>query len=228
MNSVFSLDPRLTSVAEQVRRGAVLADIGTDHAYLPIHLLLTGKINRAIACDIRQGPLDRAKENVAKYALNGKIECRLGDGLSQINAHEITDVAICGMGGEMIVKIIENAEFVKDSDIRLILQPMTHQAHLRKYLLESGFSIIAESLSLADGKIYQCICAEYKKTQDAYTMAELEIGRQKKDDPLLKKLITDKIATLEKIISGKKSALSDICDEMSLLDEYNEMLRLIK
>ncbi len=228
MHPPFELDGRLASVAAFVRRDAVLADIGTDHAYLPIRLLLDGKIESAVACDINAGPLKRAEENIAKYRLCQKIECRLGDGLLPVSDTKITDAAICGMGGELIARIIEDAPFVRDSSVRLILQPMTHQGHLRKYLLSSGFSIVGEVLSQADGKIYQCICAEFGGEKTEYSPAELEIGRQDARDPLFAKLLESRIATLEKIISARQSASEECEDDKALLNEYNEMLRCLK
>ncbi len=228
MDRSFALDGRLASAAAFVRTGAVFADIGTDHAYLPIRLLLDGRIARAFACDVRSGPLERAESNIEKYRLQDKIECRLGDGLLPVADAGITDAAICGMGGELIAKIIEDAPFVHDSSVRLILQPMTHQGHLRKYLLSSGFAIVGEALSRADGKIYQCICAEFGGKNTEYNRAELEIGRQDTRDPLFAKLLESRIATLEKIICARQGAKCENAEDIALLEEYKEMARKIK
>lgn len=228
MNRFFELDERLNCVSELVRKDALLADIGTDHAYLPIHLILSGKIKGAIACDIRSGPLSKARQNVEKYGLQDKITCRLGNGLSMLSSGEFTDVTICGMGGELIAEIIENAPIVKDASIRLILQPMTHQAFLRKYLLASGFGITEERLSLSDGKLYQCICSEYGTATKPYSMSELDIGRLSKNEPHLSEAVARRINVLEKIISGKKVSQHDFSEELKLLNEYEQILRSIK
>ncbi len=228
MHQTFALDGRLASAASFVRQGARFADIGTDHAYLPIRLLLDGKIESAVACDINAGPLEKATANIAKYRLQNKIECRLGNGLAPVASSGITDAAICGMGGELIARIIEDAPFVRDSSVRLILQPMTHQGHLRRYLLSSGFSIVGEALSEADGKIYQCICAEFSACNTEYSPAELEIGRQDKDSVLFGQLLESRIATLEKIICARQGAKCENAEDIALLEEYKEMARKIK
>ena len=122
----IKLNERLMTAVQFVREGSRLADVGTDHGYLPIFLILEGRIPFAIAADINRGPLDKADENIHKYALDGKIKTVLCDGLRSIDKDEVDDVAIFGMGGELIVKILDEAPWLKDAAKRLILQPMTH------------------------------------------------------------------------------------------------------
>lgn len=161
------LDGRLSSVGKFVRQGAVFADIGTDHGYLPLALLNDGIIERAVLADINEGPLSSAKENAREAGLSDRCTFHLGDGARELSGLGITDVAIAGMGGELIVDIIQNAPHLHAEGVRLILQPMSHQGDLRRYLSESGFSIICEDYSYSQKKYYVTIVAEYTgKCQD--------------------------------------------------------------
>ena len=157
----IELTPRLRMVADMIPVGAVLADVGTDHAYLPAALMLEGKIGSAIAADLRQGPLSRAKETVREYGLNGKIAFRLCDGLSGIRPEEVNAVSIAGMGGETIAAILEAAPWVQNEGIRLILQPMTRAEDLRRWLLTHGFSVLEEHLIIDGRHLYPVLAAEY-------------------------------------------------------------------
>ena len=105
----MELSPRLRSVAELVPRGARFADVGTDHAYLPVWLLQRGVISRAVVSDLRQGPLDRARSTAEKYGLTSRMDFRLCDGLSAIRPEEADTIAIAGMGGETVAAILAYA-----------------------------------------------------------------------------------------------------------------------
>lgn len=170
------LDERLATAAEYVRGGR-LADVGTDHAYLPVALVLMGRCCDAVASDVRRGPLERARQTVEKYGLEARVQLVLTDGLRGIEDYEPDDVAVFGMGGELIASIIEAAEWLRERRVRLILQPMTRRAELRAYLLEHGFGILDETMSCADGRIYQTLCAEYTGVREQYSPVELELGR---------------------------------------------------
>ncbi|HIZ16447.1 MAG TPA: class I SAM-dependent methyltransferase [Firmicutes bacterium] len=147
--------------AQFCRDGAAIADIGTDHAYLPIYLVQTGRAVRAIASDIATGPLNSAKKNIDAAGLAGLIELRLGDGLTTIGAQDADDIFICGMGGLVMSEMIDSAAWLKHGDKRLILQPMTKAYELRKFLFSNGFDIIAEKAVRDARKIYTVMCAEY-------------------------------------------------------------------
>ena len=174
-----NLDARLLSAAKFVREGAYVCDVGTDHAYLPVYLVLTGRAARALASDINEGPVNRAKESVIKYGVSDKIEVVLGDGLKGAENYPVTDVIIAGMGGELIVSILDAAKWIQNEKYRLILQPMTHAEILREYLINNGFSIIDEDVVTEQKgrKIYQIICAEYSGEACEYTKDELYLGR---------------------------------------------------
>lgn len=139
------LTPRLRSAADWVPGGAILCDVGTDHALLPAALLLEGRIPRAIASDIRPGPLERAARTAAEYGLRDRVELRLCPGLEAVAPGEVDAVTICGMGGEMILRILEAAPWTRDR-VTLILQPQRSQAELRRWLWGSGYAIEREKV----------------------------------------------------------------------------------
>lgn len=158
---MITLDKRLSAVAALVRPGSRLADIGTDHAYLPVHLVQAGVCPSAIASDIGAGPLDAARRTVTENGLTSEIALRLGDGLSTVSAEEVEDIAIAGMGGETIAMILEAAPWVQDGEIRLILQPMTRAEDLRRWLLHNGFTVLEEHLIIDGRHLYPVMAAQY-------------------------------------------------------------------
>ena len=158
---MISLDERLSLCAEFVRNGAKIADIGTDHAYLPVWLVQSGRVNSAIAADVRQGPLDNAVHTIELYSLSDKIKTVLSDGLDKISPDEADDIIIAGMGGELIVKLIDCTPWLKDKRKRLILQPMTRPETLRRYLCSNGFEIISEKACISCYKSYSVMLCGY-------------------------------------------------------------------
>ena len=183
------LTPRLMTAVPYVRGGRLLADIGTDHAYLPIYLCEQGRLTPvtagngeslcAIASDINKGPVERADQHVATAGLSGVIRTRQTDGLTGLDVYDPDDIVIFGMGGELIAAILESAPWVNREGRRLILQPMTHAEKLRAYLLSTGFAIVGETLSREGDRLYQTICAEPapKGILPVLTPAELAVGQ---------------------------------------------------
>ncbi len=157
----LELTPRLRAVADLVPEGAALADIGTDHAYLPVCLLLEGKISRAIAADLRPGPLDRARLTAKEYDCNENIDFRLCDGLSAIAPDEVDTIVIAGMGGETIAAILQAAPWTKSAEYTLILQPMSTQNDLRAWLWRSGYRISMEQIICEGNKLYNILFVSY-------------------------------------------------------------------
>ena len=156
----IKLSKRLLAAAELCRQGSFIADVGTDHAYLPIYLANKGKIRGGVVSDINKGPIERATKNIGEWGLRNKLTPILCDGLTEIAEYDPEDIFILGMGGELIAEIIDKAEFVRKRGVRMILQPMTHSEILRKYLLDNGFEIVDEKL-VKEEKIYRIILAEY-------------------------------------------------------------------
>ncbi len=159
-----------------VRQGSRLADIGTDHAYLPTALILDGTVPSAIAADLRKGPLENAEATVISYGIADKVQLRLSDGLKVVSPDEVDDIAIAGMGGNLISGILDCTPWVKDENIRLILQPQSHEELVRGWLWDNGFEIISEDSCFEDGKVYICIAAEYTGRLKKYTEAQALIG----------------------------------------------------
>lgn len=227
MNRTVKLSKRLQAAASLVRQGAYIADVGTDHAYLPIALCLEGRVRGGVASDINEGPILRAKEHIYQYGLNKKIDTVLTDGLDEIEPYSPDDILILGMGGELISDIISRAEFTKNKNIRLILQPMTHPEAVRRLLLGNGYAII-EELLVEEEKIYQIICAEYTGNADIlheYSEAELLLGRKniERGGELLKKTVERFIAVFSERLRGKKTARADTSEEERVLAQLEEL-----
>ena len=203
------LSNRLMSAVPFVR-GGFFADVGTDHAHLPVYLYNKGLICGAVASDINEGPLAVAARNIAENGATAGVSTQLSDGLAKLKPYHPHDIASFGMGGELIVRIIDEAKWVKDENIRLILQPMTKQTEVRDFLLENGFVIIDEVLTEDDGKIYQTLCTEYHPNVEVvpYTRAERLIGRQniKRGGELLERFLRRRIDVLTVARDGKRKS----------------------
>ena len=143
------LDSRLSAVAELVREGSTVADIGTDHAYLLAYLLQKGRIKKGIAADLRKGPLENARKTLADCSMLGQVSLVLSDGLDEIKKGDCDEITIAGMGGILIKEILERTEWVYDEKIHIIAQPMTHGEVLRRFLLENGFSFSKNNIGTA-------------------------------------------------------------------------------
>lgn len=161
MDKLFCLDNRLMMCASFVPKGARLADIGTDHAYLPVWLLKQNLISYAIASDVNCRPLQAGKATAEKYQAEN-IDFRLGSGLETITeADDINCIVIAGMGGELISELLSKSPLVRKKNIRLILQPMTKPHKLIKYLYSEGFEISEQKTCKSHGKHYTVMTAVY-------------------------------------------------------------------
>lgn len=215
MKKICILDERLSLAASFVRSGAVLCDVGTDHAYLPINLIQRGIIERAVASDVNMGPLERAKMSADKYGVTDRIRFSLSDGLDGVHPEDdgVGDIAICGMGGELIARIVERSEYTKAAGVRLILQPMTCAPELREFLADNGYAVLDERLCTAAGKIYTCMSVEYDGTVRTLTPAERILGEKniKNREPLFDEYAAGIIRRLHTQIDGMKKGGLDIC-----------------
>lgn len=151
---MINLTPRLKLTASLVREGKRLADIGTDHAYLPVYLVLSGKNPSALAVDVRQGPLENARQTVRQYGLESKIETRLSDGFDMLYYTEAEDFVLSGMGGTLMAELVSRTDWLKNKDIHLVFQPQSHAQDIRKYLCENGFEIGTELIVNEGERIY--------------------------------------------------------------------------
>lgn len=154
------LNSRLHACADLIRPGAHVCDVGTDHAQLAVYLLEQGIAADVIASDIGEGPLQAAARTIEAHGLTGRIRTILSDGLQSIPPEGLTDIVIAGMGGETMIHILERAPFSLEGK-RLILQPMTKERELRRWLFCEGFSITAETCVRDDRYLYAVMCAEF-------------------------------------------------------------------
>lgn len=198
----MNIGSRLEAIANLIIPKCVLADIGTDHAYLPVYLLQQKQIAAAIAGDIAEGPCKAAETTVAMYGMKNKVQVRLGSGLSVLKVGEADCISIAGMGGSTIVEILSANIEIARSARRLVLQPQTGAPGLRKWLLENGWDIVDEELVIDNKRLYEIIVAERSIAKNAFTAVELEVG------PVL--------------IAKKHPLLQEQLDK--LLDTYNKQL----
>lgn len=150
----MEISKRLEIVAKMVTKGNVVADIGTDHGYVPIYLVKELGCPHVIAMDVAKGPLSKARENIAAHCVSDKIETRLSNGLSKLAEYEADTVIIAGMGGQLIMNILQEGKKVLETVEEIILSPQTEIAKVRHFLAENGYIIHEEEMFNDDGKTY--------------------------------------------------------------------------
>lgn len=196
------ITPRLQGIIDYISKPTV-ADIGTDHAYIPIHLVRNNICTKVIATDIRKGPVEAARRHIKKY--NQNIEVRLGGGLDPVCSGEAEQIIIAGMGGEMICKIISE-NFEKARAAQLVLQPMNAQYELRRFLHENGFSIQSESLAKEGVKIYNIMLAANGHQEPFSDDFDYHIPPYLADNELIQMLIYKKKREFIKILTGNQAS----------------------
>jgi tRNA (adenine22-N1)-methyltransferase len=199
MAKKLELSPRLRLLADWVPQGAKLADIGTDHGYLPVWLVLRGRVSSAIASDLRKGPLERARQTGRIYGAAG-IDYRLGNGLAGVRPWEADTIVIAGMGGENIASILSSASWTADGRHTLLLQPQTHGEDLRRFLMDHGYAIRQEALVYDRGTIYPCMAVTAGEM--SLTLGQLWGGAKLLHDPLGERYIIEKIIRLQGAVAG--------------------------
>jgi tRNA (adenine22-N1)-methyltransferase len=230
----LKLTPRLQAIADSINQYEILADIGTDHAYLPIYLMLNDKITKAIATDINKGPIDIAQERIKKYRLEDQIETRQGSGLTVLEPHEADAIVIAGMGGMLIADIIEQSKAVAVSAKVLVMQPMLDSGKLRRYLIQNGFEIFEEELAKEDRKVYEIIWARYTgQSVEATDMMDIGPIIIEKKHLLANDLIDKKIEELNNIIQKLGVTETELSQKRfqeckGLLDYYNEVKQWVQ
>lgn len=151
---MIQLSERLTAVARLVTRHGTLADVGTDHGYIPVFLTGEKKISHAIAMDVNQGPLRRASEHIRQYGMERQIETRLSDGLAALQPGEADSIVIAGMGGNLMKRILTEGREKARSAKELILQPQSELPEFRRFLWQEGYTCQEEDMVQEDGKYY--------------------------------------------------------------------------
>lgn len=220
----MELSKRLQAVADLVTPGLPVADVGTDHGYIPIYLVKSGKNPSAIAMDINRGPLKKAEENIARHGLSGYIETRLSDGAAGLAPREASCIIAAGMGGGLIIKIIrESCGHVEDGT-EWVLQPQSELWKVRQYLMEAGYRTIAEDMVLDDGKFYPMMKVKKElKEKDGipnlseeYSFMELCYG---------KLLLRQRHPVLRQYLEKEYQAKNDILVKLSRTDSKGSAAR---
>jgi tRNA (adenine22-N1)-methyltransferase len=192
---------RLKCIAAMVDSCQRVIDVGTDHGYIPIYLVKNSICNQVIASDINKGPVEKAMKNVGIEGLNNKIQCRLGGGLTVVQPGEVDCAIIAGMGGNLIRDIIEDSIPVFKELSYVVLQPVQNPDILRKYLYESGYTIIDEELCEDEDKFYEIIKVAYNDKPKILDSIYYEVSSVliEKKHPLLKKYIEFKLKKYDRI-----------------------------
>ncbi len=222
----MKLTPRLQTIADSVPKGFTVADIGTDHGYLPVYLVEKEISPYVIAGDVNEKPLEKARELVHSLNLKGKIRVRLGDGFTVIGEEERVDlIIIAGMGGKTICRILEQRPAVTAGIKRLILQPMVDIPLVRRWLLENRFNITDEKLAREGKHFYEIIIAE-PGAGEQLDDVQLELGprllEKKYLDPLFKPFLERKMKKYQVVLENLKRSRQEIDPQ-----KYNYWVKLV-
>lgn len=196
----MELTQRLKAVAKMIPKCNTIADIGTDHAYIPIYAVKNGISSYAIACDVNEGPLEIADKNIKNHLLDDKIITRLSNGLDKLELNEADTIVIAGMGGQLISEIILNDINKITEKTTLVLQPMIAQSDLRRFLFKNNFSIVDERLAREGNKIYNII--KTVKTPQKFDDIDIFVGRKLLTDELFEIYAEKNIRISKNIIQG--------------------------
>lgn len=207
------LSIRLKKIYDIMPECNCFADIGTDHAYLPVYMCAMGKCKTAIASDIVSGPLERANATILKFGMRDKISVRLGPGVSTLSSDEADVVSIAGMGGLIIAQILEQGRYVLKNATKIIVQPMTAVEDLREYLYKNNWNIEQEYLVKENDKLYNILSISSSDSNTAFEPGDIDIfiGRHLIEDKpdLYNEYLERKIFKLDKMIAGLKKSSSE-------------------
>lgn len=196
----MELSKRLMAVADLVTAGSFIADIGTDHGYVPIYLMKHGRIRGAIASDVNQGPLERARRHIVQEGLEGQVKLRLSDGLKSIGEDEADTIVAAGMGGGLIVRILDEGGKTAEALKECVLQPQSEVWKVRKYLACHGWTVKAEDMVEEEHKFYPMMKAvrgvpeRYEEYEYIYGKKLLELKH-----PVLKRFLLQERERQEEI-----------------------------
>ena len=226
----MELSKRLKRIAEHVDKCESVADIGTDHGYIPIYLVKEGICEKAIASDINKGPIEKAKVNVAFEGVSNKVKCLLGPGLNPLKVGEVNGVILAGMGGNLTRDILlADMEKVKKYDF-IILQPAQNPEVLREFLYKNDYEIIDEDLIKDEGRFYELFKVKYNENSEKLVFEdelEYEVSPllREKNHPLFKEFIEEKINRCETILSFIKEDTEATKKRKSDLEEKINKLK---
>lgn len=223
----IKLDTRLAAVASLVRNGSRLADVGTDHGYIPVYLVKKGTCPLAVAGDINEGPLLNAYNNIKDHGLSDKIQTVLSNGLDGFEPNCADDIIIAGMGGILISEILSRCSWIKNKNIRLIVQPMTHAEKVREFFINNGF-VIEREIATKDARHKYCIIsAHYDPNTEKHSKGYIYYGELLKNNNSLSfEYIKSQKDRLLKRYNALKLA-DDNSDEISYLKEIIDELTFV-
>ena len=227
----MELSKRLTAVAGLVTEGASVADIGTDHGYIPIYLIEQNLSPKVIAMDINKGPLERARIHIAGYGMSDRIETRLSDGLAAVKPKEVEEMIVAGMGGGLVIHILNEDPAKTRSLKELVLQPQSELAKVRRYLEEHRFRIVAEDMVEEDGKYYPMMKVIPTEQKGLYAEGvpaaeeELEYGKYllEKGHPVMGEYLKKELSVNQGVYEKLRVQVSERTKERSA-----EVLHMIK
>ena len=227
----IQLSARLSGIAAMVTKGNRLVDVGCDHGYLPVFLVLNGIVPSAIAADVRKGPLLRAKEHIGQYGAADRIQTRLSDGLEQIKAGEGDTLVIAGMGGPLMERILTAGALVRDSFSEWILQPQSDIPHVRHFIQEQGWKICEEEMILEEGKFYTILKALPRLAGEKvlpWTKEEEAFGRflLQRRHPVLREYLQRELRIRQNILDKLAAASGE--GSVQRREEIEEERRLIR
>lgn len=213
---MVKLSARMLHLADMVPRGAILADVGTDHGYIPIYLVQSGKICRAFAMDIREGPLLRAKEHIRAFGLDDYITVRRSDGVAALQPGEADTILIAGMGGDVMLHILEAGKAVLAAAKDLVLQPQSKILQVREYLCQEGYVIDREDMVSEEGKYYPMM---HVALRSSYSARELCASYGKEERRMFfrygEHLLKEKNAVLQQYLEGQIRQYEEILNGLA-------------
>lgn len=229
----MQLSKRLQLVASFVSKGKIMADIGTDHGYVPIYLVRNQMVPYAYACDVNKGPLERANAHIAEAGLGGQIETRLGSGLSVLKPGEAEAIVIAGMGGPLMQRLLEESSEVTASVTELILSPHSEVDGVRRYLHKTGFCIVREAMIYDEGKFY-IVFKAVPGEDKVYTELEYRFGKLliEAGEPVFLEYLQDCIRKLRKLqnrliesgLGKENSRFLQASNELAEVEQLYELL----
>jgi tRNA (adenine22-N1)-methyltransferase len=198
---MYQISKRLETIASCVPAGSTVADIGTDHAYMPIYLIQNSIASHVIAMDVNKGPLKKAETNVEEAGVRQSIDLRLSDGLAGLKHGEADVITISGMGGKLIEKILTDGQDVIMDGQQFVLSPQSEIMHFRKFLEKRGFCTDNEKMVEEDGKYYVIICCHYDAEYEIRRYAQLLYGEKliEQKDPVLLKMLAKELESYRKV-----------------------------
>jgi len=221
----MKLHARLAMTADLVPPGVAVADIGSDHAYLPVHLVRAGICPWAIASDIGEGPLANARKTVQRAGLEDQIELRLSDGFSRFAADDASCWVMAGMGGTLMARLLDAAPWLLAPGTVIVAQPMRHAEELREWLITHGFSIEVETCCRDAGRAYLALRAVYDGVERTHPPGYIYYGELlHNDSPYAQEILSRELKLLEIIVNCQLSAVN--CKKGALDDFYSRYIQL--